>query len=132
MKNLYRKAILITIIVIFLLPGIIAGAEEQDVSSKNNEILTEIRVDVKYIKENIQSNREDIKELKRGFSLLDKRITLQEERNIYITDCIDRVDKRDGWLLGIIGTLMTAVLIMQIKRSRSHRKEDEENGELDN
>jgi len=131
MKNRYRKVIFIVAIAIYILTGFIQGLAQDNLSAKNNEILTEIRVDVKYIKENIQYNRNDIKELKTGLVVLDKRVTLQEERNIYMTECINRVDKRDGWLLTIIGTFMAAMLILQIKRFKTHRREDN-NGEEDN
>ena len=134
MKNLFRKTIIIAFIVLFMLPGIAIAKEEtpEEISRKNNEILTEICIDVKYIKENIGTIKADIKELQSETSSQDKRITLQEERNIYISQSIDRVDKRDGWLLTIIGSFMAAILIMQVKGNWSSRKEDEDNGKENN
>ncbi len=134
MNRFYRIGFVVVIVFIFLAGQALGvGAQiDESFSSRNNGLLTEIRIDVKYIKENIQNNRDGIKELKTGFVLLDKRITLQEDRNIYMAQCIDRVDNRDGWLLSIIGTFMAAMLALQYKRSRAHRKEDEENGEKDN
>lgn len=134
MKNLFRKTIIIAFIVLFMLPGIAIAKEEtpEEISRKNNEILTEICIDVKYIKENIGTIKADIKELQSETSSQDKRITLQEERNIYMSQSIDRVDKRDGWLLTIIGSFMAAILIMQVKGNWSSRKEDEDNGKENN
>ena len=87
-----------------------------------SKILTEISVDIKYIKSNINEIKQDNRGLKDDAIILSSRVTRVEERQITIKENIYTVTERNNWVTGIIGSVLILMLGLQLKRSFSHRK----------
>lgn len=128
MNKQFLKATIIVLIFIFLLP-LAAGAQETNDMTK---ILTEMSVDIKYIKNNIVTLSEETRGMKENIGELGTRITVVEERQINIKDEVCDVNSKNNWFLSIIGSMMLLSLGVQMKRSHAHRREDcgEENKEI--
>ena len=107
------------IIIIFTMASGEANAQED---TEQFKILTEISVDIKYIKKNISEIRENNRELKEDTVVLGSRVTRVEERQINIKENIYTVTERNNWITGIIGSVLILMLGLQLKRSFSHRK----------
>lgn len=122
MQGNCRKIIIIVImafLLILVLYKVNARAEtEQNIS----QLLTEMSVDIRYIKNSISEIKEDNQDMRKREVTLGSRVTRVEERQITIKASLCDVTERNNWFMGLIGTLMILTLGMQIKRSSSHRK----------
>lgn len=122
MNRYLKKGITIGILIIILsMPLFLGNAQEGQDQLK---LLTEISVDIKYIKKNISEIREDNQGLKEDTIILGSRVTRVEERQINIKENIFQVTERNNWITGIIGSVLIIMLGLQLKRSYSHRKEN--------
>lgn len=99
-----------------------SGEANTQEDTEQFKILTEISVDIKYIKKNISEIRENNRELKEDTVILGSRVTRVEERQINIKENIYTVTERNNWITGIIGSVLILMLGLQLKRSFSHRK----------
>ena len=117
------KVAIIAGIIIWILLAAIAGINAQE-NQEQLKILTEISVDIKYIKKNISDIKEDNRELKENAVILGSRVTRVEERQINIKENIYGITERSNWVTGIIGSILVIMLGLQLKRSYSHRKEN--------
>lgn len=115
------KVAIIAGIIIWILLAAIAGINAQE-NQEQLKILTEISVDIKYIKKNISDIKEDNRELKEDTIVLGSRVTRVEERQINIKENIYGITERSNWVTGIIGSILVIMLGLQLKRSYSHRK----------
>lgn len=115
-----KAGIIAGIIVILLFVALIKiNAQE---NPEQLRILTEMSVDIKYIKKNISDIKEDNRELKEDTVILGSRVTRVEERQINIKENIFQIAERNNWITGFIGSVLIIMLGLQLKRSYSHRK----------
>lgn len=117
-----KVAIIAGIIILILFAAI--GKINAQTNPEQFKILTEMSVDIKYIKKNISEIREDNRGLKEDTVILGSRVTRVEERQINIKENIFQVTERNNWITGIIGSVLIIMLGLQLKRSYSHRKEN--------
>ena len=123
--NRYLKAGIITGIMAIILLIFLVRINAQPNTDQYNDlskILTEISVDIKYIKSNINEIKQDNRGLKDDAIILSSRVTRVEERQITIKENIYTVTERNNWVTGIIGSVLILMLGLQLKRSFSHRK----------
>ena len=122
MKQRYLKTIIITgFIVATLIFGLTTNAQED---REHLKLLTEISMDIKYIKNNIAEIKKDNRTIKDDAIGLGSRVTRVEERQITIKADIFDISERSNWITGIIGSVLILMLGLQLKRSYSHRKND--------
>ena len=88
------------------------------------KLLTEMSMDIKYIKNNIAEIKKDNQIIKSDAIGLGSRVTRVEERQITIKENIYDISERNNWITGIIGSIMILMLGLQLKRSYAHRKND--------
>jgi len=133
MKNQYRKAGIIAgiIALIFLVVFIKINAQETTQQAEQFKILTEMGIDIKYIKNNIMEIKEINKDLVKEIDCLDTRVTRVEERQDTIKKDIISVTEKNNWFMGFVGSLLLIMLSMQVKRRNAYREEDT-NGKGDN
>ena len=119
--NRHLKIIMIAgiIAIILLLLFIKVNAQEGEEQLK---ILTEMKVDIKYIKSNINEIKEDNKIAKEQMSKLENRVTRVEERQLVIRNDLCEIAEKNNWVTGFIGSVLLLMLTLQLKRSYSHRK----------
>ena len=121
--NRYLKkgiAIGILIIILSMIPFFSNAQEDRD----HLKLLTEMSMDIKYIKNNIAEIKKDNQIIKSDAIGLGSRVTRVEERQITIKENIYDISERNNWITGIIGSIMILMLGLQLKRSYSHRKND--------
>lgn len=85
------------------------------------KILTEISVDIKYIKDSIADIRHDGRELKLNVQELDRRVLKVESKTDSFEGMLCDITERNNWFMGIIGAMLIAVLGLQYKRSNTFR-----------
>lgn len=123
MKQRYLKIIIITgFIVAILIFGLIKVNAQED--HEHLKLLTEMSMDIKYIKNNIAEIKMDNRTIKDDAIGLGSRVTRVEERQITIKADIFDISERSNWITGIIGSVLILMLGLQLKRSYSHRKND--------
>lgn len=123
--NRYLKAGIITGIMAVILLIFLIRINAQPSTDQYNDlgkILTEISVDIKYIKSDINEIKQDNRGLKSDAIKLGSRVTRVEERQVTIKENIYSVTERNNWITGIIGSVLILMLGLQLKRSYSHRK----------
>lgn len=122
MNRYLKKGITIGILIIILgMTQIFSNAQED---RDHLKLLTEMSVDIKYIKNSISEIKEDNQIIKSDAIGLGSRVTRVEERQITIKENIYDISERNNWITGIIGSIMILMLGLQLKRSYSHRKND--------
>ena len=131
MKNRYLKAGITAgiIALIFLVIFIKINAQETSQQAEQFKILTEMCIDIKYIKNNIMEIKGSNKDLAEEIDCLDTRVTRVEERQDTIKKDVISVTGRNNWFMGFVGSLLLIMLSMQVRGSNAHRKE---NGEKNN
>ena len=127
--NRHLKISIIAGVIAILLFTLLIEVNAQGGITEQLEILTEIRIDIKYIKNNINEIKNDNKSIKEHIEILEDRVTRTEERQISIKEEICNVTERNSWFSGLIGSVLILILGLQIKRNMNHRKN---NGETDN
>ena len=121
MKQQYLKIIIITgIIVAILIFGLIKVNAQENLEQL--KILTEMRVDIKYIKSNINEIKNNNKIAGEQVNTLKNRVTKVEERQTNIKSDLYEIAGRNNWVTGFIGSILLLMLGLQLKRSYSHRK----------
>ena len=105
-----------------LIFGLIKANAQED--HEHLKLLTEISMDIKYIKNNIAEIKMDNRTIKDDAVGLGSRVTRVEERQITIKADIFDISERSNWITGIIGSVLILMLGLQLKRSYSHRKND--------
>ena len=103
------------------MPLFLSNAQEDREQLK---LLTEMSMDIKYIKDNIVEIKQDNHRIKSDAIGLGSRVTRVEERQITIKENIYDVSERNNWITGIIGSILSLMLGLQLKRSYTHRKND--------
>ena len=121
MKQRYLKIIVITgIIAAILIFGLIKVNAQENLEQL--KILTEMRVDIKYIKSNINEIKNNNKMAGEQVNTLKNRVTKVEERQTNIKKDLYEIAGRSNWVTGFIGSILLLMLGLQLKRSYSHRK----------
>ena len=122
MNRLLKVTIITGIIAIILLILLVRiNAQE---GTEQLKILTEMSVDIKYIKKNINEINNNNKIMREQIARLDNRITITEERQINIKKEICGVTEKNNWFSGLIGSILILILGLQLKRNYNHRKDD--------
>ena len=127
--NQHLKISIIIGAIAILLLTLLIQVNAQEGTAEQLKILTEIRIDIKYIKNNINEIKNDNKAIKEHIGILEDRLTRTEERQIGIKKEICNVTERNNWFSGLIGSILILILGLQIKRNMNHRKN---NGETAN
>ena len=117
------KVAIIAGIIIWILLAIITNINAET-DPEQFKILTEMSIDIKYIKKNISDIKENNRELKEDTVILSSRVTRVEERQINIKENIYQITERNNWITGLIGSILIVMLGLQLKRNYSHRKEN--------
>ena len=122
MNRYLKRGIIIGILIIILsmIPFFSNAQEDHD----HLKLLTEMSMDIKYIKNNIAEIKKDNQIIKSDAIGLGSRVTRVEERQITIKENIYDISERNNWITGIIGSIMILMLGLQLKRSYAHRKND--------
>lgn len=124
MKQQYLKIVIITgIIIAMLIFGLIRVNAQENLEQL--KILTEMRVDIKYIKSNINEIKNDNKTAGEQVNTLKNRVTKVEERQTNIKNDLYEIAGRNNWVTGFIGSILLLMLGLQLKRSYSHRKNND-------
>jgi len=125
MRQRYLEIIigLILILSIFNL-GEVAAQENPE----QLKILTEMKVDIKYIKYNIIEIKTNNNNNNEKIGILENRMIKTEERQISIKEELFGIAQKNNWVTGFMGSLMLLLLGLQLKRNAKHRKD--ENGKL--
>lgn len=89
--------------------------------SKQEKLLTEISIDIKYIKTNIEDMRQESKEIKQEVRDLDKRVGTIENKTNSFENTLCEITERNNFFMGIIGAMLIAVLGLQYKRTNTFR-----------
>ena len=90
----------------------------------NGKILTEISVDVKYIKSSIGELKIDFKSIQSDLNLLEKRVTTVENKTTNLENVICNIEQINKWFLGILATIIGGLILYQYKRAGNFRKDD--------
>lgn len=125
--NRYLKAGIITGIMAIILLIFLVRINAQPNTDQYNDlskILTEISVNIKYIKSDINEIKQDNRGLGEDAIILGSRVTRVEERQVTMKENIYNVTERNNWVTGIIGSVLILMLGLQLKRNFSHRKND--------
>ncbi len=76
-----------------------------------DKLLTELRVDIKYIKSGIEELKKTSKDLGDELLLLDKRVTEVEHQADKLEDSMHRITTLNTWFFGIFGTMVGFLFI---------------------
>ena len=90
--------------------------------STQEKILTEIAVDIRYIKESLAEIRIDNRETKLTVLELERRVGSLEHKTTSFEQMICEITERNNWFMGIIGAMLITVLGLQYKRSYMFRE----------
>ena len=120
MRQRYLKPLVIAGFIIFLLAIVMVRATAQE-NSEQFKILTEISMDIKYIKDDIGEIKQDSKETKGQITNLGTRITMVEGRQTNLKEDIGGITERNNWFSGLAGSILLLMLGLTIKRSYSYR-----------
>jgi len=100
--------------------------------SEAEKILTEIRIDVRYIKNNIEEMKNDFKEIKSDFTGLERRVTSVEYRTDNLETIICNIEDTNKWFLGILAMIIGGLVLYQYKIASQFRSENGEYHNKDN
>ncbi|MCC7574796.1 hemolysin XhlA family protein [Candidatus Woesearchaeota archaeon] len=92
--------------------------------SEQEKLLTEISVDVKYIKSSIGELKIDFKSIQSDLNLLEKRVTTVENKTTNLENVICNIEQINKWFLGILATIIGGLILYQYKRAGNFRKDD--------
>lgn len=123
MKSQYLKIAIFTGFIALLLMVLFIRVNAQ-AETEQLKILTEISIDIKYIKDDIQEIKIDNKDVKKELADVGTRVTKVEERQTVIKENINEVSEKNNWVTGLIGSILLLMLGLQLKRSYAHRKND--------
>ena len=120
LKNFLRLMLLM--VAILLLFSVMKGYCQS--LSTQEKLLTEISIDVKYIKTNIEELKTDFKSIQSELTNLDKRVTNVENRTTNLENIICNIEQINKWFLGILATIIGGLILYQYKRAGNFRKDD--------
>ena len=83
------------------------------------QVLTEIRIDIKYIKAGIEELKAGDKLLREEVSNLDKRVTTVEHKTDRLEDVICEVSQTNRWAFGIVAVLISSVILFDFQKRKS-------------
>jgi hypothetical protein len=126
MKQKYLKPLIITGFIIIILAIILIKVNAQD-NSEQFRILTEISMDIKYIKDDMSEIKQDSKETKGQITNLGMRITMVEGRQTGLKENIGSITERNNLFSGFAASILLLMLGLQIKRNFSHRNNNGKN-----
>jgi len=126
MKQRYLKPLIITGVIIVILVMILIRANAQD-NSEQFKILTEISMDIKYIKDDMSEIKQDSKETKGQLTNLGTRITMVEGKQSNLKENIISITERNNLFSGFAGSILLLMLGLQIKRNFTHRNNNGKN-----
>jgi len=131
MKNRYLKIAIIAgfIALLLIVLSIRVNAQTTKEQVEQLKLLTEICVDIKYIKTNIDEIKRNNLTATNQIIVLENRVTRVEERQITIKENLVDISIRNNWFLGLVGSILLLMLTMQIRRNNAHKKG---NGEENN
>ena len=92
--------------------------------SEQEKLLTEISVDVKYIKSSIEELKIDFKSIQSDLNLLEKRVTNVENKTTNLENVICNIESINKWFLGILATIVGGLVLYQYRRASTFRKND--------
>jgi len=92
--------------------------------SEQEKLLTEISVDVKYIKSSIGELKIDFKSIQSDLILLERRVTNVENKATNLENVICNIEQINKWFLGILAAIIGGLILYQYKRAGNFRKDD--------
>ena len=117
LKNFLRLVFLI--VAILLLFSVMKGNCQS--MSTQERLLTEISVDVKYIKTNIEELKIDFKGIQAELTKLDKRVTNVESRTTNLENVICNLENINKWFLSILAAIIGGLVLFQYKRASNFK-----------
>jgi len=120
LKNFLRLMLLM--VAILLLFSVMKGYCQS--LSTQEKLLTEISIDVKYIKTNIEELKTDFKSIQSELTNLDKRVTNVENRTSNLETVICNIESINKWFLGILAAIIGGLVLYQYRRASNYRKDD--------
>jgi septal ring factor EnvC (AmiA/AmiB activator) len=130
MRNFLKWVIIIGFILVALLFIYNKGYCQTEESVV--EILTSMRVDIRYIKSSIDEIKADYRNLNNKLIDLEIRVTRVEDKTTGIENTLCEITERNNWYLGIFGLLVGGMLLFQYKRSLTFRSGNGEKLNKDN
>lgn len=126
MKSQYLKIAIIAgfiaLLLMVLFIRVNAQSAEEIRNKEQTKLLTEMCLDIKYIKNNIIEMKDNNKSLAIQVIAMNTRVTKVEERQIVIKKDIMEVSNRSNWYSGFVASILLLLLTMQIRRNNAHRK----------
>lgn len=124
----------VLLITLLILLFFVQESHCQEMTSQE-KILTEISIDVKYIKANINELKTDFKSIQADLKALDdkvqsqllvidKRMTTVEGRTDNLERVICNIEKINTYFLGILAAIIGGLVLYQYKRASNFRKDD--------
>jgi peptidoglycan hydrolase CwlO-like protein len=92
--------------------------------NSNEKILTEISVDVKYIKQNIGELKDNFKDIQEEIKGLEHRVTNVENKTANLESIVCSIESINKWFLGILATIIGGLILYQYRRANNFRKDD--------
>ena len=127
MRQRYLKLIIGLILILSIFN---TGEVKAQENPEQLKILTEMKVDIKYIKYNIIEIKTNNNKNNEKIGILENRMIKTEERQISIKEELCEIAQKNNWVSGFMGSLMLILLGLQLKRNVNHRKG--ENGKIPN
>ncbi len=93
----------------------------------HDKLLTEMSVDIRYIRKSIGEMRDDYKIMTSRIAELDTRVTRVEDKTSVIEKTLYNIAERNNWYLGLFGILVGGMLLFQYKRSYAFRNNNGKN-----
>lgn len=87
----------------------------------NGKILTEISVDVKYIKANIEELKIDFKSIQSDLTALEHRVTNVEHQANNLENIICNIENINKWFLSILAAIIGGLVLFQYKRASNFK-----------
>lgn len=120
MRKLFKWILIIGFI--FLVWLYFFGNGNCQVPSNQEKLLTEISIDVKYIKANIEELKTDSKSMQTDFNILERRVTNVEHKATNLENIICNIENINKWFLGILATIIGGLVLFQVRRANNFGK----------
>lgn len=113
------KYVILVVVIILNLGSVLGLCQSM---TDYEKLLTEISIDVKYIKTNIEKINEDFKDVQKQINSLDKRVSEVENKTINLESIICNLETINKWFLGILATLITGLILYQYRVTNNGKK----------